>query len=73
MMDKEYQRKVRFVEVAPRRMYIEKDDLQEHGYTVGCPGCKSLLMGDRMWRNHNDGCKRRMEEARKRIKGGGRG
>ena len=27
----------------PRRVYIMKDDLETHGYMVGCPGCVCLF------------------------------
>ena len=40
-------------------MYITKGDLEEHGYTAGCPGCVSVLRAARQ--GHMDGCRRRVE------------
>jgi hypothetical protein len=28
-----------------RKFYIRKEDVDKHGYTKGCPGCISALMG----------------------------
>ena len=33
-------------EAVPRRMFIRKQDVDEHGYTVRCPGCVSILRGN---------------------------
>ena len=32
-------------EVAPREFYIKKRDLEAHGHTRGCPGCKTMIQG----------------------------
>ena len=48
IMGKDYREKIREEarnEVVPRRMYIKKSDVEEHGYTVRCPGCISILRG----------------------------
>ena len=34
-------------EEVPRRMYIKKSDVEEHGHTVRCLGCISILRGRR--------------------------
>ena len=47
-------------EAVPRRMFIQKSDLEQHGYTAGCPGCRSLLSG-RVRQMHSADCRRRFE------------
>ena len=32
-------------EVAPREFYIKKRDVELHGHTKGCPGCRTLFQG----------------------------
>ena len=46
----------------PRRGKILRSDLQVHGYTAGCEGCKAALAG-RPARAHSEACRKRMEEA----------
>ena len=44
----------------PRRMYINKNDINEHGATSGCPGCTALALG----RNpvaHSEACRKNIE------------
>ena len=47
VMDKEYRERMRQEEAdheaVPRQVLIIKADLEENGYTVGCPGCKAIL------------------------------
>ena len=41
-MDKDYRERIREEagrETVPRRMFIRKEDVEEHGYIVRCPGC----------------------------------
>ena len=38
-------RETEFKEIIPRNVYIKAKDLQEHGYTSGCPGCVSIIRG----------------------------
>ena len=47
VMDKDYKERCQREEhvAVPRAMYITKGDLEEHGYTAGCPGCISILRG----------------------------
>ena len=47
----------------PRRMRIRPEDLQQHGYTIGCPGCEAVQTGSSIRRNHTEECRTRMEEA----------
>ena len=62
VMDKDYKERMRQAEheALPRHVYIKKEDLEEHGYTVGCPGCKAILRGTAR-QAHTDGCRARME------------
>ena len=41
----------------PRRMRIAPRDLQEHGYTIGCPGCEAVQSGKDLKRNHTEDCR----------------
>jgi hypothetical protein len=63
IMDKDYRERTREEEheAVPRKVYISKDDLEIHGYTVGCPGCKSVLRGTTR-QGHTEGCRRRVEK-----------
>ena len=63
IMDKDYRERAREEEheAVPRKVYISKDDLEIHGYTVGCPGCKSVLRGTTR-QGHTEGCRRRVEK-----------
>ena len=52
----------------PRRMMIRRSDLDEYGFTVGCPGCDAQLAsrrsGDRLaTRAHTEECRARLLEA----------
>ena len=67
IMDKDYREKIRDEarnEVVPRRMYIKKSDVEEHGYTVRCFRCISSLRGTAR-QEHSDACRRRLEETQK--------
>ena len=47
----------------PRKARITKEDLLQHGYTPGCPGCIAAQGdGSRQFRKHTDECRRRMTE-----------
>ena len=47
-----------------RANYIYKKDVEEHGATEGCPGCKALMNPFSRYRaKHTDECKERMEKA----------
>lgn len=55
----------------PRRGKIMRKDLEEHGYTAGCEGCKAALAGKQA-RAHSEKCRKRFEEILKdepRMKG----
>ena len=64
-MDEAYRERVRQGEadheVVPRQVFITIGDLEENGYTVGCPGCKVVLRGTAR-QFHSAGCRRRMTE-----------
>ena len=64
VMDKDYRERVReeaAEEVVPRRMFIRKQDVEEHGYTIRCPGCVSILRGTARQEPTAE-CRRRMEK-----------
>ena len=63
IMDKEYRERTRVEEheAVPRKVYISKDDLEAHGYTVGCAGCMSVLRGTTR-QAHTESCRKRMEK-----------
>jgi hypothetical protein len=46
----------------PKRFFITKEDLGEHGYTHGCPGCKAILKKTAR-QGHNEECRKKMEKA----------
>ena len=48
IMDKQCKKRARLAEYEkiPRKVYISKEDFEVHGYTEGCPGCKSVLKRD---------------------------
>ncbi len=46
-----------------RAAYIYKSDVDKHGATPGCPGCKAAAQGAKYRARHNDGCRKRFEEA----------
>ena len=48
------------VESAPARMRIFKSDLEKHGYTPGCLGCRQVFMGSKKNGGHNEQCRARM-------------
>ena len=46
----------------PRRVYLNKNDFEEHGYSSGCPGCRSILEGIRR-QGHSEACRQRIQKA----------
>jgi hypothetical protein len=51
-------------EYVPRRVYITKKNLKEHGYTAGCPACDSTKAGHRgSGVAHTEECRTRLEAA----------
>ena len=44
----------------PRSVYISKADLETHGYTRGCIGCRSIFKGGSR-QGHSAACRARME------------
>ena len=46
----------------PRRIRINKPDLEQHGYTEGCAGCNASKIG-RTPRGHSELCRNRLMEA----------
>ena len=51
VMDKDYKEIMKEMyqddEAVPRRAGFSRKDLETHGFTVGCAGCKSVLLGGR--------------------------
>ena len=47
---------------APRRVNINRQDLNEHGFTPGCPECLAAARGYVGNRRHTEECRRRLEE-----------
>ena len=43
-----------------RRMYIRKADVDEHGITDGCAGCRALML-EKPPQNHSPACRERIE------------
>ena len=57
-------------EDAPRRAHLTKEFFKEHGYTVGCEGCRRLEAGMAKTIVHTEQCRKRMEETmRGMVKG----
>ena len=48
-------------EPMPRNVAISKADLEAHGYTVGCLGCKAILKGTSR-QGHSQTCRSRFNE-----------
>ena len=46
----------------PRRVYLNKNDFEEHGYSSGCPGCRAILKGIRR-QGHSEACRQRIQKA----------
>ena len=64
VMDEHYKERVRegaTGEAVPRRMYIKKSDVEEHGYTARCPGCISILRRTAR-QEHTAECRARIEK-----------
>ena len=51
-------------EAAPREFYIKKKDLEEHGHTRGCPGCRTMIQGG-LRQAHTAECRARFREKMK--------
>ena len=49
-------------EVEVRAAYIYRGDLETHGATPGCPGCRALLDNNRFRAKHTAECRIRLEE-----------
>ena len=45
----------------PRKLYVKARDIETHGPTGGCQGCKSMA-NSRSRQAHTDSCRRRFEE-----------
>ena len=48
-------------ERVPKRFSISLKDVQDHGFTAGCPGCKSILRKTAR-QMHTEACRRRLEK-----------
>ena len=49
-------------DTAPRRVQITRADLEKHGFTKGCLGCRAWLAG-KPRQGHSEECRKRMEAA----------
>ena len=52
-------------EKRPRRRYIKATDIEDYGYTPGCPACKKILEGTpgAVGKTHNEKCRARIYKA----------
>ena len=60
--EEEAERQVELEDKIPARFYIRKVDLEKHGYTANCPGCKAALRGTTK-QKHTETCRARLFEA----------
>ena len=63
IIDKDYRERMReeaTEEVVPIKIFRRKQDVEEHGHTVRCPGCVSILRGTAR-QEHSADCRRRLE------------
>ena len=49
---------------APVRFMIKREDLEKHGFSTKCPGCKAILRGTAR-QGHSEQCRARLTEAMK--------
>ena len=49
---------------APVRFMIKREDLEKHGFTTRCPGCKAILLGNGR-QGHAEQCRARLTDAKK--------
>ena len=56
--------KVEAEQKAPVRLMIKREDLEKHGFTTRCPGCKAILRGTAR-QGHSEQCRARLTEAMK--------
>ena len=70
IMDKEYRERMeegrQSYEPVPRRVYLQKSDFERYGFSMGCPGCVSILKGTAR-QAHSEGCRKRMETEMKGL------
>jgi len=59
-------------EEGPRIMMIRREDLEEHGYTEGCDGCREKRTGMQERRGHSEACRKRLGEAMEKTEAGKR-
>ena len=57
--EKEAEKHAEVVDRVPTSFHIRKVDLEKHGYSTGCPGCKSILRGDVTLKSHCPRCRAR--------------
>ena len=60
--EKEAEKHVEPEDKVPARFYIRKMDLEKHGYTANCPGCKAVLRGTTK-QKHSEACRARFLQA----------
>lgn len=49
-------------EPTPRRLYVRTKDVEKHGPSEGCPGCRALLRGGKT-QTHSETCRKRIAKA----------
>ena len=55
-----------------RPVYIYKSDIEKHGPSAGCPGCRAIVSGGRFRAKHNSECRKRLEAEIGRSEEGGK-
>ena len=56
-------------EAIVRKMYIRKQDIEEHGPTPGCIGCRTVLLGKPL-QSHTASCRERIETEIRKTEAG---
>ena len=56
--------------IVPRRTRIPPKDLKDHGFIIGCQGCKSVEMGHLQRKSHSEECRKRIEAAMEESEAG---
>ena len=65
-LKKEAEKQVELEDKIPARFYIRKVDLEKHGFTANCPGCRAALLGTTK-QKHTETCRARLFEDDDRV------
>ena len=60
--EKEAEKQIELEDKIPARFYIRKVDLEKHGFTANCPGCRTALQ-ETTKQKHTETCRARLFEA----------